>query len=100
MFQITDAATKQFKSILTKLKDHDSGIRVFISNGCCGASIGAEFAKKGKPGDIAMDKDGLKVFVAAEAATPLENVTIDYGETPRGRDFMITGLRNPSSGCC
>jgi len=79
MLQITHGAA----ALLTELRNGQDvpetyGVRVFPESTEPGeVTIGLGFAETPAAGDQVTEKDGLKVFVAPELATPLEDAAID-----------------------
>ena len=99
MPDITDAAVKQFKKLISDSKADGSGIRIFASGGgCCGPSYGLDISEKGEEGDKASEKDGLKIFLDSAAFNDLANATIDFLEEGPRKGFVIQEV--PQSGCC
>lgn len=96
MLEITESAVRQFKRVLLDAGVKDSGIRIFSSGGGCCPSYGMDASENGEPGDILVEKDGLKIFVESEVFDQLSNASVDYSDSPEKRGFVITGL--PS--CC
>ena len=97
MIEITDSAVKQFKKLLLEGDVKDYGIRIFASGGGCCASYGLDTSEKGEPGDVLIEKNGLKVFVEPAAFDALSNASVDYLNSKQKKGFTITGL---SSFCC
>jgi len=91
MLEITDAAVKQFKNILSESDATNSNIRIFISGGGCCASYGLDVTEKGEDGDLLIEKNKLKIYVQPAAQEGLSKATLDYKN-----GFMIKGM--PS--CC
>jgi len=91
MLEITDAAVKQFKKILSESDATNSNIRIFISGGGCCASYGLGVTDKGEDGDLLIEKDNLKIYVEPAVHEALSKATLDYQN-----GFMIKGM--PS--CC
>ncbi|PIV21866.1 MAG: hypothetical protein COS40_06750 [Deltaproteobacteria bacterium CG03_land_8_20_14_0_80_45_14] len=91
MFEITDAAVKQFKKILSESDTTISNIRIFISGGGCCASYGLDVTEKGEDGDVLIEKNNLKIYVEPAAHEALSKATLDYEN-----GFMVKGM--PS--CC
>jgi iron-sulfur cluster assembly accessory protein len=91
MLEITDAAVKQFKNILSESDATNSNIRIFLSGGGCCASYGLDITENGEDGDLLIEKDSLKIYVEPTAHEALSKATLDYKN-----DFMIKGM--PS--CC
>ena len=79
MLQITHGAA----ALLTELRDGQDvpdtyGVRVFAESTEPGeVTIGLGFADAPAAGDQITEQDGLKVFVAQELATPLQDAAID-----------------------
>jgi len=91
MLEITDAAVRQFKKILSEADAKDSNIRIFITEvGCC-PSYGLDNTEKGEDGDLIIEKKNLKIYVEPAAHEALSNATFDCKN-----GFMIKGV--PS--CC
>ncbi len=91
MLEITEAAVKQFKKVLSEADAKDSNIRIFISGGGCCASYGLDVTEKGEDGDLIIEKKNLKIYVERAADEALSDATLDYKN-----GFMIKGM--PS--CC
>jgi iron-sulfur cluster assembly accessory protein len=91
MLEITEAAVKQFRKILSEADAKDSNIRIFISGGGCCASYGLDVTEKGEDGDLIIEKNSLKIYVEPAAHEALSQATLDYKN-----GFMIKGM--PS--CC
>jgi len=76
----------------------DAGFRLTVSAGGC-SGYASEFSVEPapKPGDAALEVNGLKLFLPAESRLMLEGVTIDFADTP-----MESGLTffNPNSSGC
>lgn len=96
MFEITEAAVKQFKKLLLDSNAEGLGIRVFISGGGCCSSYGLDVTESGETGDELIEMDGLKVFVDPTAYNELSNAKLDYLDSGEMKGFSITGL----SSCC
>jgi iron-sulfur cluster assembly protein len=92
MLEITDSAVKQFKKILKDSEVPHYGIRIFASGGGCCPTYGLDALEKEEPGDIVIEKDGLKIFIDPNVYNDLANATIDYEN-----GFVIKGMQ---SSCC
>jgi iron-sulfur cluster assembly protein len=97
MLEITDSAVKHFKKLLLEADVKNYGIRIFSSGGGCCASYGLDTSENGEPGDVFIEKDGLKIFVEPAALDALSNASVDYLNSKQKKGFTITGL---SSSCC
>lgn len=78
MLEITDAAVKRFKKILSESDATDSNIRIFISGGGCCASYGLDVTEDGENGDLLIEKDNVKIYVEPAAHETLSKATLDY----------------------
>ena len=77
--KLTDQAIKQVKTILARENMEGYGLRVgVLSGGCSGFSYGLDFEKEAKPGDIALEMGGLKVYLDATSVSHLKGTVIDY----------------------
>jgi len=91
MLEITHAAVKQFKKILSESDAANSNIRIFLSGGGCCASYGLDITEKGEDGDLLIEKNNLRIYVEPAAHEALSKATLDYKN-----GFMVKGT--PS--CC
>jgi iron-sulfur cluster assembly accessory protein len=94
--EITKSAVEQFKKMLKDEGGKDSGVRISVSGGCCGATFGLAIAEKAEKGDKTLTQDGIKLFLSKEAEEKLSAATID--STNKG--FTIRGLPSSGSSCC
>ena len=91
MLEIThDAAT-----LLTEIRRGQEvpdtyGLRVFPESTEPGAvTIGLGFTDEPDPGDQVTEQDGMRVFVAPELATPLEDTAIDIAPGSNGVSKLV-----------
>lgn len=76
----------------------DAGFRLTVTpGGCSGYSSEFSVEPHARPGDAALDVDGLKIFLPAQSRVMLEGFTVGFADTP-----METGLTfvNPAAGSC
>ncbi len=91
MLQITHDAAQ----LLTELRrgqdlPENHGIRVFAEASEPGEiTIGLGFTDAPAQGDQVTEQDGLKVFVAPELATPLEDAAIDVTKADDGAERLV-----------
>lgn len=91
MLQITNGAAT-FLSELRQGQDvpETYGLRVFPESTEPGEiTIGLGFTDAPAEGDQVTEKDGLKVFIAPELATPLEDAAIDVAAENDGAARLI-----------
>ncbi|MBI5102556.1 MAG: iron-sulfur cluster assembly accessory protein [Nitrospirae bacterium] len=101
MLKISDKAAEKALEILKSEGKEGWGLRVFTQGGggCCGPSFGLDIDEKASEGDQTVEKNGLKVFVGADAAEGLADKEIDYIVTDRGEGFVINGGADAASSC-
>ncbi len=85
---ITNTAVEKLKEVLKAMNKGDC-LRVFLTEGCCGPSVGMDIANGPEKDDAELSRDGLKLFVAKDAVSYLEKATIDCD--PDG-ELMMKGL--------
>jgi Fe-S cluster assembly iron-binding protein IscA len=90
MFNITDKAVKEFKTILAgEDMPEVPGLRVYAqSGGCCSSEeLGVEIADMSEK--KALDFDGLQVHIDEDAAEIAQKATIDFFEDPENPGFRV-----------
>ena len=76
---LTEQAVRQVKTILTREKIEDHGLRVAVtSGGCSGYSYGLDFETQARPDDIVLTVDGVRIYVDPASAGYLNGTVIDY----------------------
>lgn len=94
---LTNAAEK-FMRRMVRFGGAGAGFRLTVSAGGC-SGYASEFSVEAapKPGDAAIEVNGLKLFLPAGSRLMLEGVTIDFADTP-----TQTGLTffNPNAAAC
>jgi len=85
---ISNGAVEKLKEVLKAMNKGDC-LRVFLTEGCCGPSVGMDIANAPETDDAALERDGLKIYLAKDAAAYLEKAVIDLD--PSG-ELMMKGL--------
>jgi iron-sulfur cluster assembly accessory protein len=94
MIHVTDSAFGQLQSIVSEQDDRTKGLRIYVERGGCAGlqyGMGLDHAKEG---DEIVERDGLKVIIAADSADFLRGSTIDYADDLAGSGFRI---KNPNA---
>lgn len=103
MLQVSETAAEKAKELLKAEGKEGWGLRIFVhGSGCCGPSYGLDINEQAAEGDQTIEKNGLKVFVAQDAAEGLNNKEVDYIKSDKGEGFVINSSEPPSacnSGC-
>ncbi|MCS7117688.1 MAG: iron-sulfur cluster assembly accessory protein [Thaumarchaeota archaeon] len=94
--EVTPLAVRKMKEAL-KDAGESVGVRIFVSEGCCGPSYGLALDDQVNGDDIVLNVDGVKFLVDSFSAERLRGVVLDYASTPYGEGFVVKGAR-PSSG--
>lgn len=88
MIQVTERAAQHIRQLIS-FKDPGHGLRLFIEKGgCAGLSYGMSVSPP-QTDDHQWEKDGARLFLAADSAQLLENCTLDYEEELTHTGFKI-----------
>ena len=98
---LTEKAIQQVKFLLARDNREGHGLRVSVTDGgCSGFSYKLDFARDGKPGDLVLESDNLRVFVDSTSAPYLKGMTIDYVASLYGGGFkFINPNASATCGC-
>jgi len=80
---ITAAAEKFIRRMLRMGGSADAGFRLVVSAGGCSGLTG-DFSVEAAPtpGDLVVERGGMKFFVPTQSRALLAGVTIDFADTP------------------
>ena len=100
MIDLTPAAIKEVKRLLTEQARQDLGLRVGVKGGgCSGLSYSLNFDAKHE-GDNVIEFDETKVFVDPKSLLYLEGMTLDFSDSLQGRGFkFINPNASKTCGC-
>ncbi len=93
--EIKDAAAEKLKQVI-KESGKAGFLRAFLTQGCCGPSIGMDLVEKPEEGDLEVSNKDFKVYVAREAAKMVEKAVLDLDEQG---DVVMTNLPKPEGSC-
>lgn len=71
-------------------------LRVSVSEGCCGPSLGVDLAEKPEPGDVEVLNKDFRIYVDKTAAPMVENAVLDCDAQG---DVIMKNLSKPEGGC-
>ncbi|MDT8286194.1 MAG: iron-sulfur cluster biosynthesis family protein [Elusimicrobiales bacterium] len=91
--EIKDAAVEKLRAVL-KESGKTGTLRVFVTAGCCGPSIGMDLVEKAEEGDLEVSNKDFKVYVDKTAAAMVEKAVLDCDEQG---DLVMKNL--PGSDC-
>ena len=90
ILELTEAAANKAKALLASSNQPNGALRVAVKNGgCSGMRYELLFDESQRDGDIELEFFGLPVWVDAESATFLEDITIDYSDDLNDAGFKI-----------
>jgi iron-sulfur cluster assembly accessory protein len=99
MVKVTKKAAEEIKNILEKENKLGYGLRIFIAGASCGGPhYGLALEEKPGEGDKVIESNDVKIFLDEKTAYYLEDVELDYIETPEGSWFSLSNP-NVDSAC-
>ena len=93
--EIKDAAAAKLKKVIGE-SGKTGFLRAFLTEGCCGPSIGMDLVEKAEDGDIEVSNKDFKVYVAKEAAPLVEKAVLELDEHG---DVVMTNLAGTHGSC-
>ncbi len=93
--EIKDEAVEKLKEII-KSSGRTGFLRVFVTQGCCGPSIGMDLVEKAEPGDQEVSNKDFKIYVGKDAAPLVEKAALECDA--RG-EVIMTNLLKTQGGC-
>src|SRR5271165_2560668 len=101
MIEITDNAANAIRTAIAGSNAPVQGLRLMVeSGGCAGNKYMMGLVAEGLPGDVVVEKDGIKVFVDPSSAPMLTGVTVDFFEGVDGAGFTFANPNATSSCAC
>lgn len=99
MFTVTDKAAEVIKDFL-KDKNTDSAVRIILSLGWSGPSLGMALDEPKKEDEVFEEK-GTKYIIDKDIYNQAKPINVDFVSTPRGSGFKLTSSLAPadSGGC-
>ena len=97
---VTAAAEKFIKRMLRFGGSPAAGFRLVVSTGGC-SGLASEFSVEAEPkaGDGVYETDGLRFFLPAESRLLLQDVTIDFADTPTQTGLVFHDPKQTACGC-
>jgi iron-sulfur cluster assembly accessory protein len=101
MIEITENAANAIRTAITGATAPVQGLRLMVeSGGCAGNKYMMGLVAEGLPGDVVVEKDGIKVFVDPSSAPMLAGVRVDFLESVDGAGFTFVNPNATSSCAC
>ena len=97
---LTSAAQRFIRRLLRFDGGPGAGFRLSVTPGGC-FGLAAEFSveKAAKPGDAVFEIDGITLFLPAESRLLLDQVTVDFADTPPQYGFVFHDPKQSTSTC-
>jgi iron-sulfur cluster assembly accessory protein len=101
MIEITDSAANAIRTAMSSASDDVQGLRVMVeSGGCAGFKYMMGLVAEPSPGDVVVEKGGIRVFVDPASATLLDGVTVDFLVSLEGSGFTFINPNATKSCSC
>lgn len=98
-FSVTPGAARQIAAIARQEGQPGAGLRVAVdAGGCSGFQYRFALETAAQPGDLVVERDGVRVFVDEVSLDLLSGAELEWNEALIGAHFVV---RNPQavSGC-
>lgn len=88
---LTPKAADQVRKLLAEHKlSAEHGLRIGVKGGgCSGLSYVLGFDAEPKPGDVVLEKEGVKIFVDPKSLFYLSGTVLDFSDGLNGRGFVF-----------
>ncbi len=101
MVSITERATSKVKEIIEAQVPRPAGLRIaVVGGGCSGFSYSMTFENNPGMLDKTYNSDGLKIFVDQASLLYLEDVQVDFVDSPEGSGFKFANPQVKSTCGC
>lgn len=99
--KITENAARRVAELIEKQGNPDLMLRIAVEGGgCSGFQYGFSFAEEAEPGDLELERDGVKVLVDSASLLYLAGSEVDFVEDIVGSSFRITNPNATASCGC
>ena len=100
-FAVSERAARRIRQILEAEGRDDLRLRVTVSGGgCSGFQYGFSLDDKDEEGDVAVERDGVRVVIDGMSLLYLMNSEVDFVENLGGAYFQINNPNAASSCGC
>ncbi len=95
MIELTQSAADAIRSAIGGSAEPVEGLRIMVeSGGCAGYKYMMGLVAGSEPGDVVIERDGIKVFVDASSVSLLHGTTLDFTVSLEGSGFTF---ENPNA---
>ncbi len=97
-FEITPKAARFIRMMILADGGAGSGFRLSVSpGGCSGLAADMAVLPEPRPGDAVVDHSGVRLFLPAESRLLLQDVIIDFAETPTSTGLVFHDPKAPAT---
>jgi len=101
MIEVTDTAVNAIRTAISGSKDPVEGLRIMVqSGGCSGYKYMMGLVAGAEPGDVVVERGGVKVFVDEKSVALLSGVTLDFTVSMDGAGFTFNNPNAQASCSC
>ncbi len=101
MVSITERATSNVKEIIEAQEPRPAGLRIaVVGGGCSGFSYSMSFENSPNMLDKTYNSDGFKLIVDQASLLYLEDVEVDFVDSPEGSGFKFNNPQVKSTCGC
>ncbi len=96
MIDLTDSAANAIRTAISGSPKPVDGLRIMVeAGGCAGYKYMMGLVDQAQPGDILVERQGVRVFVDPDSASLLSGTTVDFVVSMEGAGFSFS---NPNAG--
>ena len=101
MIELTASAVGAIRTAIPGSSQVVEGLRIMVeSGGCAGNKYMMGLVPEKEPGDLVIEKDGIKVFLDANSAPLLQGTVLDFTIGMEGSGFTFSNPNATSSCSC
>ena len=101
MVELTDSAASAIQNAISGSQKPVQGLRIMVeAGGCAGYKYMMGLVDEAQPGDIAVERRGVKLFVDPASAPLLAGTTVDFVVNLDGAGFAFDNPNAKASCAC
>jgi iron-sulfur cluster assembly protein len=101
MIQLTDSAVSAVRTALAGSPNPAAGLRIMVqSGGCAGLKYMMGFVETPDPTDVAIEADGVTIYVDAASEPHIAGTTVDFVTALEGSGFSFENPNAASKCSC
>ncbi len=101
MIELTESALHAIRTAIAGSSQAVTGLRIMVeSGGCAGNKYMMGLVTERRPGDIVVEKSGIKVFVDPDSVRLLQGTVMDFTIGLDGTGFTFSNPNATSSCAC